>query len=82
MSALSSALGQAFVSTPHSLPHLCVGFFWVLTREMSTEPLLVWNYGAIAVLAFLAGCVCMRMTRNLDRAETMDRKEGVIESKE
>jgi len=49
---------------------------------MSTEPLLVWNYGAIAVLAFLAGCVCMRVTRNLDRAERVDREEGVIESKE
>jgi len=49
---------------------------------LSTDPLLVWNYGMIAVLAFLAGCVCMRVTRNLDRAEMMDRKERVIESKE
>ena len=50
MSAISSALGEAFVS-------LC------------TDPLLVWNYGVMGVLAFVAGCLFWFQYRHLDAQE-------------
>ncbi|EIN04582.1 PTR2-domain-containing protein [Punctularia strigosozonata HHB-11173 SS5] len=50
MSAISSALGEAFVS-------------------LSADPLLVWNYGVMAVLAGVAGIVFWFAHRHLDAAE-------------
>lgn len=50
MSAISSAIGEAFVS-------------------LSADPLLVWNYGAMAVLAFLAGIGFWFSYRKLDKEE-------------
>lgn len=50
MSALASALGEAFVS-------------------LSTDPLLVWNYGVMAVLAFIAGTLFWICFRHLDMQE-------------
>lgn len=50
MTAISSALGEAFVS-------------------LSADPLLVWNYGAMAVLAFIAGCIFWIQFRSLDHEE-------------
>ncbi|RDW62563.1 hypothetical protein BP5796_10865 [Coleophoma crateriformis] len=47
MSAISAALGEAFVS-------------------LSVDPLLVWNYGTMAVLAFVGGCLFWLQYRNLD----------------
>lgn len=49
-SAISSALGEAFVS-------------------LSADPLLVWNYGVMGVLALVAGIVLWFATRDLDRQE-------------
>ncbi|KAJ9143718.1 Peptide transporter PTR2-A [Pleurostoma richardsiae] len=37
--------------------------------SLSADPLLVWNYGAMAVLAFVAGCVFWIEFRGLDREE-------------
>lgn len=50
MSALSSAIGEAFVS-------------------LSADPLLVWNYGVMAVLAFCAGVIFWFQYRHLDQIE-------------
>jgi proton-dependent oligopeptide transporter, POT family len=47
MSALSSAIGEAFVS-------------------LSTDPLLVWNYGTMAVLAAISGVIFWFQFRHLD----------------
>ncbi|KAJ7134113.1 POT family-domain-containing protein [Mycena filopes] len=50
MSALASALGEAFVS-------------------LSTDPLLVWNYGSMGVIAFVASFLVWFHVRHLDQAE-------------
>ncbi|TBU48942.1 oligopeptide transporter [Dichomitus squalens] len=50
MSAISSAIGEAFVS-------------------LSSDPLLVWNYGAMGVLAAIAGVIFWFQFRHLDAAE-------------
>ncbi|KAJ6549939.1 oligopeptide transporter [Mycena capillaripes] len=50
MSALASALGEAFVS-------------------LSTDPLLVWNYGSMGVLSMVAGILFWITVRNLDAKE-------------
>ncbi|KAL7284165.1 hypothetical protein ACG7TL_001447 [Trametes sanguinea] len=50
MSAIASALGEAFVS-------------------LSSDPLLVWNYGVMGVLAFIAGVIFWFQYRELDRQE-------------
>lgn len=50
MSALASALGEAFVS-------------------LSTDPLLVWNYGVMGVLAGIAGIIFWFQYKHLDQQE-------------
>ncbi|KAF8155410.1 peptide transporter PTR2A [Crassisporium funariophilum] len=50
MSAVASALGEAFVA-------------------LSDDPLLVWNYGAMGVTAFVAGCIFWWSVRDLDAHE-------------
>ena len=50
MTALSSAIGEAFVS-------------------LSADPLLVWNYGVMAVLAAISGCLFWYQCRTLDKQE-------------
>ncbi|EKM53217.1 uncharacterized protein PHACADRAFT_259421 [Phanerochaete carnosa HHB-10118-sp] len=50
MSAISSAIGEAFVS-------------------LSTDPLLVWNYGVMGVLAFISGIIFWFQYRHLDQQE-------------
>ncbi|KAJ7235495.1 POT family-domain-containing protein [Mycena rebaudengoi] len=49
-SAVSSALGEAFVS-------------------LSTDPLLVWNYGSMGVLSFIAAVFFWFLFRGLDKEE-------------
>lgn len=36
---------------------------------LSTDPLLVWNYGVFAVIAFIAGCLFWLTHRHLDGEE-------------
>jgi POT family proton-dependent oligopeptide transporter len=60
MSAISSAIGEAFVA-------------------LSTDPLLVWNYGAMAVLAFVAGIGFWFSFRHLDSQE--DELNAYVEGK-
>jgi len=50
MSAISAALGEAFVT-------------------LSADPLLVWNYGVMAVLAFVGGSLFWWQFRELDADE-------------
>ncbi|KZT25908.1 peptide transporter PTR2A [Neolentinus lepideus HHB14362 ss-1] len=50
MSAIASALGEAFVS-------------------LAADPLLVWNYGVFAVIAFFGGCGFWVCFRHLDGQE-------------
>lgn len=50
MSALSSAIGEAFVS-------------------LSADPLLVWNYGVMGVLAAVSGVIFWFQYRHLDQQE-------------
>ena len=50
MSAISSAIGEAFVS-------------------LSTDPLLVWNYGVMAALAGVSGFIFWFQFRHLDAQE-------------
>ena len=52
MSAVSSAIGEAFVS-------------------LSTDPLLVWNYGVMGVLAGISGVFFWIHVRKLDEQEDM-----------
>lgn len=49
-SAISAALGQAFVA-------------------LSEDPLLIWNYGSVAIIAFVAGCLFWITFRKLDKEE-------------
>lgn len=37
--------------------------------SLSEDPLLVWNYGVMAVISFVAGCCFFVMYRDLDRDE-------------
>jgi len=37
--------------------------------SVSADPLLVWNYGSMAVLAFVAGCIFWLQFRGLDKEE-------------
>ncbi|KDR79530.1 hypothetical protein GALMADRAFT_243632 [Galerina marginata CBS 339.88] len=50
MSAVASALGEAFVS-------------------LSADPLLVWNYAVMGVLAFVVGCLFWWSVKDLDARE-------------
>jgi proton-dependent oligopeptide transporter, POT family len=49
-SAVSAALGEAFVS-------------------LSEDPLLIWNYGSVAIIAFVGGIVFWLCFRKLDQRE-------------
>jgi POT family proton-dependent oligopeptide transporter len=64
MSAISSALGEAFVS-------------------LSADPLLVWNYGTMGVLALIAGTLLWFLTRTLDSQEDElnNLQEGHVEER-
>lgn len=49
-SAISAAIGQAFVS-------------------LSEDPLLVWNYGSVAIIAFVGGVIFWITFRKWDKQE-------------
>jgi POT family proton-dependent oligopeptide transporter len=38
-------------------------------NPISTDPLLVWNYGSMAVIAFIGGILFWLQVRGLDKAE-------------
>lgn len=43
--------------------------FPIVSSAVSADPLLVWNYGAMAVLAFVGGIAFWLSFRHLDKEE-------------
>ena len=73
MNAFSSAIGFAFVctwiflSSPFKNDFSKFVFFFFLA--LSADPLLIWNYGSMGVLAALAGILFWFTFRHLDKEE-------------
>lgn len=68
MSAISAALGKslAYNISIDSILTTIIGEAFV---PLSEDPLLVWNYGSMAVISFIAGCIFWFQYRKLDAAE-------------
>jgi POT family proton-dependent oligopeptide transporter len=67
-SAISSALGEAFVrKSAFSHPWRIVNN--AISTALVADPLLVWNYGSMAVLAFIAGVLFWFTFKDLDACE-------------
>ena len=77
MTAIASAIGEAFVCEydPALLTHLSkqlslsLHYFPLFSLALSADPLLVWNYGVMAVLAFVGGALFWLSVRKLDKDE-------------
>jgi POT family proton-dependent oligopeptide transporter len=71
MTAISSALGEAFVCKSHAyrifFHRLTFSIFFC--SALSADPLLVWNYGSMGVLAAIAGILFWLSVRKLDAQE-------------
>lgn len=67
MNALSSAIGEAFVCELPPSPLLFHGINF--SSALSSDPLLVWNYGVMGVLAGVSGIAFWWSVRDLDRIE-------------
>ena len=65
--AFSAALGEAFVRKS-SCVHV-VSYLTVVVTALSTDPLLVWNYTSVAILAGITGIVFWLSVRKLDKEE-------------
>jgi POT family proton-dependent oligopeptide transporter len=67
--AISSALGEAFVCKP-AVANVLEGLINdAIFTALSTDPLLVWNYGSMGVLSFIAGVFFWFTFRDLDAEE-------------
>ncbi|KDQ16329.1 hypothetical protein BOTBODRAFT_54116 [Botryobasidium botryosum FD-172 SS1] len=74
-----TGLEYAFTKAPKNMRSLVMSVFLFMTAlanaigeafvALSADPLLVWNYGVMAVLAFIAGTIFWTVTRKLDRQE-------------
>jgi len=74
-----TSLEYGFSKAPKNMRSLVAAFALFMTAiaaaigeafvPLSTDPLLVWNYGAMAVISFLAGCLFWLQYRSLDRDE-------------
>ena len=72
MTAFSSAIGEAFVCAyfcSYSLGRTCL--IRLFPPALSADPLLVWNYGVMAVLAFITGVIFWFAVRKLDAKEDL-----------
>jgi proton-dependent oligopeptide transporter, POT family len=67
-SAIAAAIGEAFVSE-YTCPSLLNEIIDACHIALSTDPLLVWNYGVMSVLAFFGGIFFWLSFYKLDRAE-------------
>jgi len=71
MSASSAAIGEAFVCQWQFLlihgPHLTR--FFCCDLALSEDPLLVWNYGTMGIIAGVAGILFWISVRRLDAQE-------------
>ena len=74
-----TSLEYAFTKAPKNMRSMVQAFALFMTAvanaigeamiSLSTDPLLVWNYGAMAVIAFVAGCLFWLSHRHLDAEE-------------
>ncbi|EXJ87585.1 POT family proton-dependent oligopeptide transporter [Capronia epimyces CBS 606.96] len=74
-----TSLEYAFTKAPRNMRSMVQAFALFMTAlanaigealiAWSTDPLLVWNYAATAVIAFVAGCLFWRAHRHLDSEE-------------
>lgn len=72
MSAISSALGEAFVGTfirLVSASTIVETHPILINLALSADPLLVWNYGVMGVLAGVTGVIFWFSVRGLDAKE-------------
>ena len=67
--ALSSAIGEAFVRKSAFTHILRALMNNPVFKALSTDPLLVWNYGSMAVLALIAGVLFWFTFKDLDARE-------------
>lgn len=74
-----TSLEYAFTKAPKNMRSMVQAFALLMTAlanvigeallSLSTDPLLVWNYASMAVIAFVAGCLFWRSHRHLDEEE-------------
>ncbi|KIW08326.1 uncharacterized protein PV09_01243 [Verruconis gallopava] len=74
-----TSLEYGFSKAPKNMRSLVAAFALFMTAissaigeafvPLSTDPLLVWNYGAMAVIAFIAGIIFFFQYRTLDKLE-------------
>lgn len=81
MSALSSALGEAFVCEYHLFRQSWsqLSNFRCVKTALSADPLLVWNYGIMGVLALVSGFLFWWSTADLDARE--DQLNNLVEGR-
>ena len=76
-----TSLEYAFTKAPKNMRSMVQAFALFMTAianalgealiSLSTDPLLVWNYGAFSVISFVAGCLFWLSHRKLDLEEDM-----------
>lgn len=74
-----TSLEYGFTKAPKSMRSLVAAFALFMSAlsaaigeafvPLSTDPLLVWNYGSMAVISFAAGCIFWLQYRSLDKQE-------------
>ena len=74
-----TGLEYAFTKAPKNMRSLVMSVFFFASAvsaalgeafvSLSEDPLLVWNYGVMGVLAFVAGCLFWLQYRHLDAQE-------------
>jgi len=74
-----TGLEYAFTKAPKNMRSLVMSIFLFMSAissaigegfvALSSDPLLVWNYGAMGVLSFIAGCLFWWSVRDLDAQE-------------
>ncbi|KAF8537280.1 MFS peptide transporter [Trichophaea hybrida] len=74
-----TGLEYAFTKAPRNMRSLVMAVFLFTSAissalgqalvALAADPLLVWNYGVVAVMAFLGGCVFWTQNRELDKEE-------------
>ena len=74
-----TGLEYAFTKAPKNMRSLVMAVFLLMQAiasalgeafvTLASDPLLVWNYGSMAVLAFVSGCLFWLQFRHLDEEE-------------
>lgn len=74
-----TSLEYGFTKAPKNMRSLVAAFALFMTAissalgeafvPLSEDPLLVWNYGSMAVISFIAGCLFWLSHRKLDAEE-------------